>query len=168
MALKSTDMIEKSCLECKKPFKTQYRNLLRGRGFFCSKLCSNKNIETCNKKRETHSKKFKNKTYRKFFKQLEHRAVMEKILDRKLTEKEVVHHKDGNKSNNSPENLELYASNGDHLREHLLKNTGKCIIPNCEMDQKRKNMCFKHYARVKNHGNPYILHTTKGIKYVEV
>lgn len=40
----------------------------------------------------------------------EHRVVMEKILGRKLGKYETVHHKDGNKANNSPDNLELWAS----------------------------------------------------------
>lgn len=37
----------------------------------------------------------------------EHRMVMEAILARKLSSDEIVHHIDGNKSNNHPENLEL-------------------------------------------------------------
>lgn len=52
-----------------------------------------------------------------------HRLVMEEILGRYLTEKEVVHHKDGDPSNNDPENLKLFATNGHHLAETL---AGKC------------------------------------------
>lgn len=49
----------------------------------------------------------------------EHRLVMEEMLGRLLEPHEVVHHRDGNPQNNSPENLELFQSNGDHLREEL-------------------------------------------------
>ena len=38
---------------------------------------------------------------------LEHRVVMEEMLGRPLTSDEVVHHRDGNRSNNSPDNLQL-------------------------------------------------------------
>ena len=47
----------------------------------------------------------------------EHRHVMEGMLGRKLDAREVVHHKDGNPSNNSPSNLELM-SDGAHTTEH--------------------------------------------------
>jgi len=53
----------------------------------------------------------------------EHRLVMEAALGRPLTRTEVVHHIDGNPANNSPENLEMFASNGDHLRHEL---AGRC------------------------------------------
>jgi hypothetical protein len=54
---------------------------------------------------------------------LEHRLVMEKVVGRLLNPKEVVHHKDGNKLNNSPQNLQLFGSNGKHLECEL---KGKC------------------------------------------
>ena len=38
---------------------------------------------------------------------MEHRLVMEGLIGRYLTPDEVVHHKDGNKANNSPDNLQL-------------------------------------------------------------
>jgi hypothetical protein len=52
-----------------------------------------------------------------------HRLVMEKVLGRPLLPSEVVHHKDKNKLNNTPENLTLYRDNGRHLADEL---TGKC------------------------------------------
>jgi len=48
----------------------------------------------------------------------EHRIVMEQMLGRPLTSEELVHHKDGNKLNNAPENLELFPSNSAHATHH--------------------------------------------------
>lgn len=48
----------------------------------------------------------------------EHRRVMERKLGRQLKPGEVVHHIDGDRTNNSPDNLEVFASNGEHLRHH--------------------------------------------------
>ncbi len=49
----------------------------------------------------------------------EHRLVMEKVLGRYLEPSEVVHHIDGNRAHNAPENLEVHASNAEHLAETL-------------------------------------------------
>jgi HNH endonuclease len=156
MALRATDIIKKNCLTCNAIFTTQYRNTLRGRGKFCTKSCSNKNDINRKTKREKQLNTGTKDTYRKFYKRPEHRVVMEKVLGRKLEKHEIVHHKDEDKRNNNPENLQLYSSNAEHLRDHLRKNIGTCLIKGCDSEQKRKQMCFKHYARVKNHGNPFI------------
>lgn len=63
----------------------------------------------------------------------EHRLVMESMLGRGLDPTEVVHHRDGDKQNNDPSNLELFSRNGDHLRHEL---TGR--IPNWSEDGKRR------------------------------
>ena len=47
-----------------------------------------------------------------------HILVMEKVLGRQLFPGEVVHHKDGCKSNNSETNLMCFASNADHTTYH--------------------------------------------------
>lgn len=49
----------------------------------------------------------------------EHRLVMEATLGRYLTTDEVVHHRNGDTSDNRPENLELFVCNADHLRTEL-------------------------------------------------
>lgn len=49
---------------------------------------------------------------------LEHRVVMERHLARKLLRTEIVHHKNHDKTDNRPENLELVVGVGQHTREH--------------------------------------------------
>lgn len=50
--------------------------------------------------------------------ELEHRIVATRILGRELTNKEVVHHKDKDKTNNSPGNLMIFKTSSDHARFH--------------------------------------------------
>ncbi len=51
-------------------------------------------------------------------KDLEHRIVMERVLGRKLRRGEVVHHKNGIRDDNRPENLELCENSGVHIAKH--------------------------------------------------
>jgi hypothetical protein len=63
----------------------------------------------------------------------EHRLVMELKLGRYLLPGEVVHHKDNDKENNHPDNLEVFSSNADHLRHTLVGQ-----IPKWTEDGKRR------------------------------
>lgn len=49
---------------------------------------------------------------------LEHRYVMEQFLGRFLDSKEVIHHKNENRSDNRIENLHLVSSQGEHMKIH--------------------------------------------------
>lgn len=51
----------------------------------------------------------------------EHRLVAERKLDRRLLPGEIVHHIDGDKTNNSEINLAVYMSIAHHRHEHGLK-----------------------------------------------
>lgn len=48
----------------------------------------------------------------------EHRMVAEEKLGRKLGSEEIVHHIDGNKTNNSPDNIEVLKTRFHHKVEH--------------------------------------------------
>lgn len=65
---------------------------------------------------------------------LQHRYVMEQTLGRKLETWETVHHKDHNKKNNDPTNLELI-SNAEHSSLHgkdKIKGWITLICPVCD------------------------------------
>jgi hypothetical protein len=51
----------------------------------------------------------------------EHRLVMSEKIGRWVTPEEEVHHKDENRSNNHPDNLELKASHAEHALEHRVR-----------------------------------------------
>lgn len=81
----------------------------------------------------------------------EHRYVMEKHIGRKLKPYELVHHKDGNKINNSIENLEImsFSAHSTHHQPKILGKIKKCSV--CNKYKKLHsikysccNYCYKH------------------------
>lgn len=66
-----------------------------------------------------------------------HRIVMEKHIGRFLKPMEIVHHKDGDITNNSIENLELFATPGEHTAKAHPENRIRTSIANKG----------KHYSR---------------------
>jgi len=74
-------------------------------------------------------------TYRKGKTDREHRFIAMEILGRDLYENEVVHHIDGNKRNNSPENL-MVMSRSEHAKIHAIEiNRRKAVF---QMDKEGK------------------------------
>jgi len=79
---------------------------------------------------------------------LAHRYEMELFLGRKLTSDEHVHHKDGDKSNNTIDNLELM-TNSDHAKEHAVPaKVVELVCPACETYFTRS----ERYVRMKLKG----------------
>jgi hypothetical protein len=50
-----------------------------------------------------------------------HRVIVENTIGRLLTDTEVVHHRDHNKKNNEPSNLEIKSA-AEHAKEHAKPN----------------------------------------------
>lgn len=54
----------------------------------------------------------------------EHRFIMELVLNRKLTSKDIVHHIDGDKADNRPENL-VVTTRPKHAKQHYIEDPAK-------------------------------------------
>ena len=63
--------------------------------------------------------------YRKRYGRHEHRVVAEEMMGRPLRPGEVVHHIDGNRQNNAPENLMVFSSQAEHAAYHAKLKRGE-------------------------------------------
>lgn len=74
-----------------------------------------------------------------------HRLVMERTLGRPLTRAEVVDHRNGDTSDNRPENLRVFPTNADHLRATL---TGQPKLSAVERERLRLDAVRRGRERV--------------------
>lgn len=147
-----------TCNYCNKEFKTRTYYLKRGQMKYCSHKCS----AEARKKYKTYSYLgtiyYFNKAtgyyeYPNTKKKL-HREIY-KHHKGDISEGYVVHHVDGNKTNNHISNLELMEW-AEHTSYHNSISSKKkdCIIKQCSengcnRNSKAKGLCTKHYQRMK-------------------
>lgn len=98
---------------------------------------------------------------------LEHRLMAEKKLGRLLTKEECVHHIDGNRCNNSFDNLIVFKTNADHIAFHRgnkmiqegdvwycpdkgYVRTELCPICHINYKDKQADMCIECWDNLKN------------------
>lgn len=122
------------CFRCGKTFE-RYPGRQKNKRTFCGRECYHEQLAEDNLKRrvnqpggltleerkkigESRRGKHNGRTYEKTLGRHTHRIVAEKKLGRPLRPGEVVHHIDGDKRNNDPENLIVFKSQADHIRWH--------------------------------------------------
>ncbi len=136
------------CEECGKELERYPCEIFKH--IFCSRECSKKylSIKMSNLNKELNPSRMTDEVkekvrqarldtgagdgYRKIKGRHEHRIRAEQILGRKLMQGEVVHHIDGNKRNNAPNNLKVFKNQQQHAKFHKLENKFflEGVVPN--------------------------------------
>lgn len=123
------------CDECGASISMPSSQFKRSKNHFCSRQCHmifmNRELnptrmtdEVKEKLRTARLGTGEGKTYSKTYGRHTHRVVAEEMLGRPLEKGEIVHHIDGNKRNNNPENL-MIMTQAEHCRVHFRKKVTK-------------------------------------------
>ena len=127
--MRRKDTLIEYCANCGQPVHRYPSQRKRSERAFCSRTCHmallnaelNPTRMTPEVREKLHLARLgsgEGITYTKQYGRHEHRCVAEKMLGRPLKDTEVVHHIDGNKRNNTPENLMIFESQAEHARWH--------------------------------------------------
>lgn len=115
-------MVTGFCHHCGASFQRDADQLRRAKYSFCSVACKQANPDfrahAAHRNGDKQRDRGEQKSYRKRYGRHEHRVVMEQMLGRPLRSGEIVHHKDGNKRNNAPGNLEVMTQS-EHAKLHF-------------------------------------------------
>jgi len=158
------------CLFCKRKFIVQ-KCLKKN---YCSKKCRHKSQINIGHRYIGRNGYWYIKTGPKKY-ELEHRLIAESKLGRKLNSKEHTHHINGIKTDNRPENIEVFESNSAHTLYHnslykgrhpkdslesiakrvhtrLAKRPIKCETKGCQNRRIGRGLCSQHYYQCKKNG----------------
>jgi len=124
---------DRTCKQCWKHFYVQAHQIKNyaGGGSYCSRKCTVAGVtgRKFRLKKDEVTRYVRSDGYvmvkvsiHRF--QLEHRLVIEREIGRKLKRNETVHHLNGTKTDNQPENLQVL-SNSEHAKLHAALGTGR-------------------------------------------
>lgn len=127
-------MVQIICDECGKKVNMPTSQFKRSKNHFCSRQCHMKFMNrelnpsrmTPEVREKIHNSRVdtgSNKGYQKTYGRHTHRIIAEQILGRPLKSDEIVHHIDGNKRNNNPDNL-MVMTQSEHAHLHFTKKRG--------------------------------------------
>ena len=124
-----TTLAPARCVTCGAEFRSRKREAGRPEQRHCSRQCWLRRHNSPERNRQAARKgaaknraaqldRGEGKTYRKHHGRHEHRVVAERKLARPLRPGEVVHYINGDKRDNRPENLHVFASQAEHAAHH--------------------------------------------------